>query len=208
MKRDEGGELRSPRWELEEGSFEEVPAVLAEGTITRAQAIKLGGAAILAGTGMLLFQSPADARKRHKKRRHRRKKKVTSTPDQVDFDQQPVGTPSTPQTVPVTNNQDTDPVYVSLSPEALNGGFEFANGFNPSLPILPGTTVDVPIKFTPTTPGVQTGQLVISDTPDATGNTLKVVDLTGTGVSASTYGHPDAAFRAGIYSGPGSSLLG
>ena len=95
MNRDEGGELRPPRWEIEEDSFDEVSAVLAEGTITRAQAIKLGGGALLAGTGMLLVQSPADARRRHK--RCRREKKVTATPNQVDFGQQPVGIPSTPQ---------------------------------------------------------------------------------------------------------------
>ena len=123
---------------------------------------------------MLLFQSPADARKRHRTRR--RKKKVTATPNSLDFGDQLVGTPSTPQSVEVSNNG-TEPVSVVLSPEALNGGFTFAPSFDASAPILPGTSAEVSIVFTPTTPGAQTGNLSVVD---ANGNTVTATDLTGT----------------------------
>ena len=69
MKRDDGGELRPPQWELEEGSYDDVATMLADGTITRARAIKLAGATLLAGTGlMMLFQSPAEAGRRRRRR--------------------------------------------------------------------------------------------------------------------------------------------
>ena len=75
MKRDDGGELRPPQRGLEEGSYDDVATMLADGTITRARAIKLAGATLLAGTGMMaLFQSPADARKKKRRGRRRRRK--------------------------------------------------------------------------------------------------------------------------------------
>ena len=185
-KRDEGGELRLPE-EPVDSSFDDLTVGLTDVAITRSRAIKLAGAALAGSALTLLWPAEADARRRRKKKR-RRRKKVTATPNPANFGSQedpvPVGT-SLPQTVSVTNHQDTEPVYVTLSPEALNGGFTFAPGFDASAPILPGTTVDVPLVFTPTTPGVHTGDLVISAAPDASGNPLKVVDLTGTAVTAS-----------------------
>jgi hypothetical protein len=71
MKRDEGGEIRPSREELEGGSFDDLAAELADGTITRARAIKLAGAALFGGALTLLWPGEADARKR-RRRRHRR----------------------------------------------------------------------------------------------------------------------------------------
>jgi len=176
MKRDEGEELRPPRWELEDSSLDELSAALTEETITRARAIKLAGAALLAGTGLtMLFQSPAEARKR---RRRRKKKKVTASPREVTFPNTPAGTTSDSKSVTVTNNG-TEPVSVVLSPEALNGGFTLAPSFDASAPILPGTSADVPIQFTPAEQGVEySGQLLVVD---ATGTTVTATDLTGRG---------------------------
>lgn len=179
MNRDEGGELRLPMEELEDSSSHDLATMLGEGPITRARAIKLGGAALLAGTGLMtLFQSPAEARRRRRKRR--RKKAVTTDPRQVDFGDQPVGLPST-ETVTVENNG-TEPVTVSLSPDSDNE-FTFdpdpSIGFNPSAPILPGTSAEVPIVFTPAEQGVDySGQLLVLD---ANGNTVTASDLAGTG---------------------------
>ena len=177
MKRDEGGELRPPRWELEEGSFDEVSAVLAEGTITRAQAIKLGGAALLAGTGMLLFQSPADARKRHKRHRRRRRKAQVS-PDPVPI--VPAGT-----VLNITNPSDR-PLTISGA-ELLdsNGSLVTATDLTDPVTIDPHTTVPVTFTFDPTAPLVDAGQLRLLDasgTPITVenGNTQGNVDVTVT----------------------------
>lgn len=187
MNRDEGGELRPPQWELEDSSFDELSAVLADGTVTRARAIKLAGAALLAGTGMMaLEQSPAEARRRRKKRR--RRKRVTATPNPVAFgseeDPVPVGTVST-QPVTITNNG-TEPVY--LQPQ-LGNGFSLVvdPSIDPSLTAIedpitlsPGDN-DVYVAFNPLQEGVYDGDLTITATPDANSSTVKVVDLTGFG---------------------------
>ena len=178
MKRDEGGELRPPRWELEEGSFDEVSAVLAEGTITRAQAIKLGGAALLAGTGMLLFQSPADARKRHKRRRRRRKAQVSPDPVPV--------VPSTGTALVNITNPSDRPLTISGA-ELLdsNGSLVTATDLTDPVTIDPHTTVPVTFTFDPTAPLVDAGQLRLLDasgTPITVenGNTQGNVDVTVT----------------------------
>jgi hypothetical protein len=187
MKRDEGGGLRLPE-ELETSSFDEVSAVLAEGTITRGRAIKLAGAALLAGSGMMaLFQSPAEARRR---KRRRRRKKVTATPEQPRFEAQPGA--SDTKTVTITNHQDGTSAY--LLPDTGSG-----NDFSFSVPgvsgpitepveIAPGASVPVTVTFAPdasASPGVQTGSLTLVDAdvsgePVLSGDPLKVVPLEGT----------------------------
>jgi hypothetical protein len=177
MKRDEGGELRPPRWELEEGSVDEVSAVLADRAITRAQAIKLGGAALLAGTGMLLFQSPADARKRHKKHRRRRRRKAQVAP--VDPLQQVTGTPL-PISLSVTNPGSTPLTISNVKLLGADGAV-----VDPTLPvtIAPGATATIPITVTydPSSPLVDAGELRLFEngTPVTVtnGNTDGNVDL-------------------------------
>ncbi len=160
MKRDEGEELRPPRWELEDSSLDGLSAALTEETITRARAIKLAGAALLAGTGLtMLFQSPADARKRRKRRR-RKKKPVTTTPEQPRFD--PAGET---KSVSITNNQEGTSVF--LLPDAGSNDFSISlpdvqGPLTSPLEIKPGETATVDITFAPNA-DVQPGSLTIVD---------------------------------------------
>jgi hypothetical protein len=177
MKRDEGGELRPPQWELEDGSsLGELSASLTEGTMTRAQTLKLGGAALLAGTGMmLLFQSPADARKRHKKHRRRRRKAQVS-PDPVPI--VPAGT-----VLNITNPSDRPLTISGAQLLGSNGSLVTATDLNPPVTIEPHATVPVTFTFDPTAPLVDAGQLRLLDasgTPITVenGNTQGNVDVT------------------------------
>jgi hypothetical protein len=181
MKRDESGEIRPSQEELEVGSIDDLAAGLTEVTMTRSRAIKLAGAALLGGTGMMmLFQSPAEARRRRRKRR----RKVSSDPAQPQFTAQPGGEDT--KTVEITNHQDT-PVYIL--PDAGSG-----TSFSVSLPgvsgpltqpveIAPGATVPVEVTFSPAltaSPGdVQIGSLPILDAV-LDGELVKAIPLKGT----------------------------
>jgi hypothetical protein len=204
VKRDEDGELRPPRWELEEGSYEDVAAMLADGTITRARAIKLAGAALLAGSGMLaLFQSPAEAgRRRKKKKRRRRRRSITTrvrtNRRRVRFRDTPAGT--TPETSPVQNVTITNPGTqpISIEPVFSSPDFTLAPGFTFPDKIAAGNSVEVPIVFTPQLPSpttstgeVRTGELTFVDTGgspvvivDANNNTVDAIELKGTALPA------------------------
>ncbi len=187
MKRDEGGELRTSQEELKGSSFDEMAAVLADGTITRSRAIKLAGAALLGGAFTLLWPAEADAGKK-KRRRRRRRRKAQVTPDPV-----PLPNDSNDITFQVENLTGGQlPAIAGV--EVLSGPFEVAPGLG-QLPILgeslvnfdqpialidvPGTTVDatVPLTITVLEGGVQSGELRLFD---ANGNTVDVVDLEAT----------------------------
>jgi hypothetical protein len=186
--RDESGEIRLSREELENGSFDEVAAVLADETMTRGRAIKLAGAALLAGSGMMaLFQSPAEARK---KRRRRRKKKVTAAPEQPKFEAQPGA--SDTKTVTITNHQDGTSVFL-LPDTGSDNDFSFSvpgvtGPITEPIEIAPGAELPVTVTFAPdasASPGVQTGSLTLVDAdvtgqPVLSGDPLKVVPLEGT----------------------------
>ena len=176
MKRDEGEGFRPPQWELEDGSLDELSATLTEGTISRAQALKLGGAALLAETGLtMLFQSPADAR---------RKKKITANPEQPKFEA-PAGGSDT-KTVTITNHQDGTSAY--LLPGTGSNDFSFtvpgvSGPITEPLEIAPGAQLPVTVTFTPNA-SVQSGSLTIVDAdvegePLLSGDPLEVVPLKG-----------------------------
>jgi hypothetical protein len=193
VKRGEDGERRPSRWELEEGSNDDLATMLAEGTITRARAIKLAGAALLSASGlMMLFQSPAEAGRRRKKRRRRRRRSTTrvrTNRRRVRFRETPVGT--LPSESPVENvtitNIGTDPI--SIQPVFSSPDFTLAPGFTFPEEIATRNSVTVPIAFTPLQEGVQTGELTFVDTDgspvvivDANGNTVDAIQLKGTGL--------------------------
>jgi hypothetical protein len=186
LRRDQNGKLHLPPEELEGSSFDDLTAGLADVTITRARALKLGGAALAGSAFTLLWPAEADARRRKKRRKNKRRKKVKANPAQVDFGPVPANPDPLPQkNVTITNNG-TEPVSVSLNPGS-NNQFAFAPNvdpstpFNPSAPILPGTRAEVPITFTPDVtlePGAsQQGTLIIVD---ADGNQVTAVPLEGT----------------------------
>ncbi len=198
MKRDEGEELRPPQWELEESSFEELSAELTDGTITRARAIKLAGAALLSASGlMMLFQSPAEAGRRRKRRKRRqrrqrrqRRPRARTNRRRVRFRDTVGGTTSPVENVTITNIG-PEPIYVS--PDLGDNSFTLAPTFDATAPILPGESVTVPIIFAPELleEGLQTGELTIVDTDgdpvvvvDANNNTVEAIKLEGTALPA------------------------
>jgi hypothetical protein len=183
LRRDEDGKLRLPPEELEGSSFDDLTAGLADVTITRARALKLGGAALAGSAFTLLWPAEADARRRKKRRKKKRRNKVRTNPAQVDFGNQQAGIPSPPSNVTITNPRDDTGRPVFISPE-LGNGFTFAPNFTlPTGGIAEGNSLDVPIIFTPTTPGVTySGQLLVVNANDAP---LATVTLEGTAVSAS-----------------------
>ncbi len=180
MKRDEGGELRPSQRELEEGSYDDAATLLADGTITRARALKLAGAALAGSALTLLWPAEADARnrRRRRKKRRRRKARVTTSPSTVP---QQTDTPI-PITLTVTNPSDSRPLTIS---DVKLLGAEGAV-VDPTVPvtIAPGATVNIPITLTydPSSPLVDAGELRLYDGSGVpvevtNGNTLGNVDL-------------------------------
>ena len=96
----------------EEFSSEDPATRLADGVVTRAQALKLAG---FGGAGFLftlLWPADADARRRgrrkkKKRRRSRRTAEVTPTPNPLEVN------PGTPFTLTITNPSDSSPLIVS-----------------------------------------------------------------------------------------------
>jgi hypothetical protein len=75
MKKDEGREVRALQNELvERVSFDDLATDLADRTITRSQAIKLAGAALV-GFALTLFL-PEAAEARHRRRHRRRNRNI------------------------------------------------------------------------------------------------------------------------------------
>jgi hypothetical protein len=160
MKRDESGEIRLSREELENGSFDDVAAVLAEETITRGRAIKLAGAALLGGACTLLWPGEADARKKKRRRRRRRRKARVETPAPLPRHDAEAGTPI-PITLNVTNPAGPGGPDLTISEVRLVD----ANGtvLAPALPVTiePGETAQIPVTVTyePTSPLIDAGEL-------------------------------------------------
>jgi len=74
MKKDEGREVRALQNDLvERVSFDDLATELAHRTITRSQAIKLAGAALVGFALTLFLPEAADARHRRRHRRRRRR---------------------------------------------------------------------------------------------------------------------------------------
>lgn len=104
---------------------------------------------------------------------------VQITPSSLDFGSLAVGTPSSPQTVTITN---TGNVALTFSSIAANNDFA-ATDTCPDSPatLAPNTSCTVDVIFTPTTMGTRNGTLTFSD--DAPGST-QTVSLTGVGLQA------------------------
>jgi hypothetical protein len=149
MKRDEGGEIRPSREELEGMSFDDLSAWLVDGTITRSRAIKLAGAALLGGALTVLWPGEADAanrrrrrRRRIRRRRRKRQAAVVATPNQVN-----ITVPGEPglENVTVTNN---GPDTVVIEPQLVDAeGFTLdLSGLDlADLTLEAGESVDIPV---------------------------------------------------------------
>jgi hypothetical protein len=107
-------------------------------------------------------------------------KTVSVSPASVAFIPQVVGTSSGfTQTVVVENTGNTN---ISITSVTVTTGYSISNGCLNAV-LTPATNCSIEVSFTPTTAKVLTGTLTIKDT--ATSATQKV-DLTGTGIAASS----------------------
>jgi hypothetical protein len=178
--RDEGGELRPPQWELEDGSFDEPSPGLAEGTITRAQAIKLAGAALLGGALTVLWADEADARKRRRKKRRRRRKAQVTDPLPLPVPVPNVENPGIISiTFPVLNLGDKDLEIGDVKVvDGGNDGLADAELLNGPVTIEAGQTEPVTVNLTVTSPLIETGELRLIEN-DASGTPITVIDENG-----------------------------
>ena len=104
---------------------------------------------------------------------------VALNPAGLIFPNQIVNTPSTPQTVTLTNGGSA---ALSITSIAVTGDditdFQEINTCGTSVPAL--MTCTITVTFTPTAVGTRTAQVTITDSSPSPGST-QVVDLTGTG---------------------------
>jgi hypothetical protein len=177
------GLARRPGAGLEAASLGDGADGLSRTPITRAQALKLVGAAA-AGTAITLIwpgEADADARSRRRRRRRRRKRRaVTSNPSTVNFGDTTVGAPVT-RVVEITNDGNTD---LFLRPELVGDNFSIADagildGFN----LEAGETIEIPVIFTPDILGNSEGllNLVVEDGVDD-GLVVEKINLLGRGI--------------------------
>ncbi len=183
MKRDEGGELRPPQWELEESSFDDLAVGLTDVTITRSRAIKLAGAALAGSALTLLWPAEADARRRRKKRRRRRRKAVVNNnPATVS----PSGTDGGgTTTISITNPSDTRDLIVSGAQLLDSAGNLVSTGglidpltgatLTDPVTIAPNDTADVGLTFAGPLVGADSLRLF-----DGSGNPITVLNPDGT----------------------------
>src|SRR5918998_1438394 len=162
---------------------------LAEERVTRARAIKFAGATITAGALAFLLPDEADALTRKQRRRRRRRRRaaarrrrqnnVTSDSSTVTFGDTVLNTPSPAENVTITNDGTTP---VTLRPEVVGDGFTVAPTFPgvDGFALAPGTSIDVPVIFTPDLSGPSTGELRIIDAAD--GLLVETVELVGEGI--------------------------
>jgi hypothetical protein len=176
LKKNEDGEIRPSREELEAGFSD-----LGDVTITRSRAIKLAGAALAGGAFSLFWAPEADARTNKNKRRRRRRARarrrrrraaIVATPSVVNITIPGAGGA---ELVTVTNNGTTP---VTISPEVVGDGFTLGDLSGLDLELDPnGGFVNIPVIATA---DAEEGVLNIRDASDDL--ILEVVELNGPGL--------------------------
>jgi len=101
---------------------------------------------------------------------------VTLTPASLNFGNETVGTPSSPQPVTLMNSRSAS---LTISSIAASGDYSQTNSCGTSLPANSGCTINV--VFTPTTAGTRTGSLTVTDNGPGSPQTAS---LTGVGTAA------------------------
>jgi len=101
---------------------------------------------------------------------------ATLSPASLTFAAQPVGSPSSPQTVTLAN---TGTATLSITSISISGDFSQINTCGSSL--AAGASCGISVTFTPTSGGTRTGTLSVTD--DASPAT-QTISLTGTGTAA------------------------
>jgi hypothetical protein len=100
------------------------------------------------------------------------------SPTSLSFNNQQLGTASTPQPVTVTN---TGSLGLSISNLAITSGWTQSNNCLPS--VAPGASCTINVSFQPAAGGFQTGALTLTDNAS---NSPQTVTLSGTGVGPTT----------------------
>lgn len=104
---------------------------------------------------------------------------VALNPSGLIFPNQVVGSPSTPQTVMLTNGGNSLLSITGIAVTGTDAGdFQETNTCGTSVPAL--GTCSISVTFTPTAVGTRTAQVTVTDNSPTPGST-QVVDLTGTG---------------------------
>ncbi len=109
---------------------------------------------------------------------------VTLSPNSLNFGNQSVGVPSTPQTVTLTNNQS---VSLTITSVTTSGDYSQTNTCGTSLGANASCTISV--TFNPTTTGTRTGTLTVNDNGPGNPQTASLtgVGVTGGGGQVATY---------------------
>lgn len=105
---------------------------------------------------------------------------VVLCPATLNFGNQPVGTPSAPQTVIITNSGSAG---LTLTNVAAAGDFSVNNNCG-ATPVAPRASCTVSVTFNPSTAGARTGSLTFTD--NSTDSPQTVV-LSGTGVTSTSH---------------------
>jgi hypothetical protein len=104
---------------------------------------------------------------------------VALIPQQINFGNEPLGLTSTPVTVTLTNESSS---ALSITGTTIGGDFQQTNTCGTSVPGGAGTCT-IQVTFTPTSAGLQTDQLTITDNADLLGNPVtQAITVTGNGV--------------------------
>jgi hypothetical protein len=115
---------------------------------------------------------------------------ATLSPASLTFPSEPIGSPSTSQTISVTN---TGVVSLSINKIQIAGDFSQTNNCPANL--TPGSNCSIQVTFTPTSSGSRTGALTITDNGS---NSPQVASLSGTGADFSlTTTGSSATIKAG-----------
>ena len=109
---------------------------------------------------------------------------VTLSPTSLNFGNQSVGVPSSPQTVTLTNNQS---VSLAITSVTTSGDYSQTNTCGTSLGANASCTISV--TFNPTTTGTRTGTLTVNDNGPGNPQTASLtgVGVTGGGGQVATY---------------------
>jgi len=108
---------------------------------------------------------------------------VSLNPTSLDFGTVQVGTPSSPQTVTVTNSGSASLTISTIAISGTNAS-DFAQTNTCTAVIAPGGTCTISVTFTPGASGSRSGSVTITDNAP---NSPQSVPLSGTGVVQGTY---------------------
>ncbi len=100
----------------------------------------------------------------------------------IDFGNVPIGSTSAPLSVTITNN---DAVNLTVSNEQITGNFSISGDTCVDSTVVPNATCTISVRFAPTTGGLLTGTLSVTDNSAGSPQTI-LLSGTGTALTVST----------------------